>query len=236
MNSFSDFLQKFLTEIKPKGFVESMRNGSTGVGYTLEQMLGITENSFSQPDFIAFLTELKTKRTTSKNSLLTLYTDETGWTMPQIDFIEKNGWNHRKHVGEKTVQGTIRLKTNKRGFALNIDDEKYFCVTKDGVAFMKWEWDPLLTHYMNKFANLVVVDADVKKVNGIEHFHYTALNYFRGTSKELFRRMIENNKIGVDLRLYTQYNEGKGVRNRGTALRIKHKDVKDLYTSQEYFS
>jgi hypothetical protein len=235
MKTFNEFYSKF-HEIKNQGYIKSLRQGPTGVGKTFEQLIGITENSYSLPDFIEFLTELKTKRTSSKSSLLTLYTDETGWTMKQSDFLDQYGWAHRKHIGEKTAQSTIRSKVNKRGFMINADDDEYISVSKNGVVFMKWKWDDPLDHFMKKFKNLIVVDADVKKVNDVEYFHYLAFNHYQGTSKDLFRDMIKRNKICVDLRLYTQYNLNKGVRNRGTAFRIKHKDLIDLYTSKEYFS
>jgi hypothetical protein len=234
MESFEQFLSKF-ADIKSEGFIKTMRGGNTGAGYTLENKLGLTENSISLPDLIAFDTELKTKRIKS-NSLLTLLTDETGWQLPQIDFIEQNGWDHSKHKGEKTVQATIKTKINKRGFHLDVTDADYLMVCKNGESFMKWDWDSTAEHYIAKFPNLIVVDVDVKKEQNVEHFNFRGFNYYRGTSKEIFRSMIENNKIGVDLRLYTQYNLNKGVRNRGTALRIKHNDVKNLYTSQEYYS
>lgn len=235
INSISDFRNKFFCTIKPQGFIKTMRGGSTGIGYTLEQLYEIEENSSSTPDFSNIDSELKAKRKKSKASLLTLYTDESGWTLPQIDFIENYGWNHRKHLGEKTVQSTIKIKKNKRGFWLDVSSEDNLCVVKDGFTFMKWSWNDILTHYMAKFKNLIVVDAEVQKIDDVDYFHYVSFNYYQGTSKEQFRRMIEDNKIGIDLRLYTQYNLNKGVRNRGTALRIKHKDVKDLYTTHEYF-
>lgn len=235
MKTFADFLTKF-TEIKSQGFIQTMRNGNTGAGYTFEQLLGLVENSISLPDLIAFLTELKTKRLNSKSSLLTLYTDETGWQMPQIDFIEMHGWNHSKHKGEKTVQSTISTKINKRGFHLDVSDPDYLRVCKNGSTFMKWEWQPLCEHYISKFANLVVVDVAVKKQGDVEYFHFPSFNHYQNTSIDVFRDAIRNGKIYVDLRLYTQYNLNKGVRNRGTALRIRHTNVPLLYATQEYYA
>lgn len=213
-----------------------MRGGNTGAGYTLEQKLGLVENSYSLPDLMAFLTELKTKRTKSKSSLLTLYTDETGWEMPQIDFIEKHGWNHSKHKGEKTVQSTITTKINKRGFHLDVTDPDYFLVCKDGTAFMKWQWEKIAEHYISKFENLIVVDVDVKKQGDVEYFNYVGFNRYQNTSMNAFRDAAQQGKICVDLRLYTQYNLNKGVRNRGTALRTRHTNVPLLYNTQEYYS
>lgn len=42
--------KKIFYEIKNKGYIKTMRNGPTGVGYTLEYLLGINENNKAKPD------------------------------------------------------------------------------------------------------------------------------------------------------------------------------------------
>ena len=235
MKTFEEFLYQF-HKIKEKGFIKSLRDGNTGAGYTLESELGLIENNLSLPDLIEFSTELKTKRITSKSSSLTLYTNDSAWVTPQIDVIEKYGWNHRKYIGEKTVQSTVTTRVNKRKFNLIVTDPKYLLVCKDDTPFIEWTWETISQDYFNKFGNLIVVDVDVKKVENKEWFHFIAFNRYQNTSTKHFRNAVENGLIDVDLRLYTQYNVGKGVRNRGTALRVKHKNVSKLYDSQEYYS
>jgi hypothetical protein len=234
MESFEDFLKQF-TYVQGLGYVETKRKNNTGIGFTLETLLGLEENSYSLPDLFKIYTELKAKRLGCK-CLLTLYTDESGWLVPQIDFLEKYGWGRKKEPGELTVGSTIKIKPNKRGFSLDITDSDYFKVCKDGVAFMQWQWDNISDHYLTKFKNLIVVDTKVKKINDVEHFNYVGFTHYQGTSADAFRDMIMNNKIYVDLRLHTQYNKNKAVRNHGTALRISHANVSKLYTSQEYFN
>ena len=39
-----------LSEIEQMGYVETLRNGNAGVGYTLEELLGIKENNLQIPD------------------------------------------------------------------------------------------------------------------------------------------------------------------------------------------
>ena len=45
------FKQKF-DAIKERGYIKSHRKGNTGVGHTLEQELGLTENCISGPDLV----------------------------------------------------------------------------------------------------------------------------------------------------------------------------------------
>ena len=44
-----EFSEKF-RQIKEMGFVPSLRKGPTGIGYTLETLLGIDENNDTSPD------------------------------------------------------------------------------------------------------------------------------------------------------------------------------------------
>jgi hypothetical protein len=46
--------------IRAQGYVQSMRTGNTGVGYTLETLLGLQENNISLSDLQ--VAELKAKR------------------------------------------------------------------------------------------------------------------------------------------------------------------------------
>lgn len=49
-DSFLLLKNKF-ESIKNKGWIKSLRRGSTGVGYTFESLLGKDEDSYSLPDF-----------------------------------------------------------------------------------------------------------------------------------------------------------------------------------------
>ncbi len=68
--NFDEFVQR-LKEIKDMGFVKTHRRGNTGVGKTLEDLLGIEENNIPSPN--AVNTELKSARRNAK-SMLTLFT------------------------------------------------------------------------------------------------------------------------------------------------------------------
>lgn len=60
MNITIDEIKRRLTAIKNMGYVKSLRNGPTGIGYTLETLLEIDENNISSPDFGEI--ELKAQR------------------------------------------------------------------------------------------------------------------------------------------------------------------------------
>ena len=64
-------IQRKLNHLKEKGFIPSLRRGSTGIGYTLEKELGLKESNIAIPD-LGGRVELKTSRRES-SSLITLF-------------------------------------------------------------------------------------------------------------------------------------------------------------------
>ena len=65
-----EFKEQFAI-IRDRGFIRTHRNGPTGVGHTLEQELGMTENNIAVPDLGEV--ELKARRIAS-GSMVTLFT------------------------------------------------------------------------------------------------------------------------------------------------------------------
>ena len=68
--TLDDFISEY-SKIKDKGWIRTHRAGPTGVGKTLEDLLGIQENNIDGPDFGEY--ELKSCRLNS-NSMLTIFT------------------------------------------------------------------------------------------------------------------------------------------------------------------
>ena len=86
--------QKKLKNIRSKGFIPSKRKGPTGIGYTLEDELGITENNIAVPD-LGFA-ELKSHRE-NHTGLITLFTfNKKAWKIKPLSAIEKYGSYDRK--------------------------------------------------------------------------------------------------------------------------------------------
>lgn len=225
--NYSEFITKYKT-IKEKGFIKSQRKGDGAVGNTFEDELGLQENNIAGPDIEG--NELKVKRATA-SGLQTLFNKEGEWQMTQIEFLEGYGFPHTKYVGEKTAQSTVKKTPNKRGYYFETDEEHLYVKCKD-VTIVKWNWTQLIEQFGKKFPNCIKVLAETKKIEGVEYFHYNKAYLFKGTTKEKFKELIEEDVISIDFRLYTQYNKGKGVRNRGTAFRIRHEDMDKLFVKE----
>ena len=70
ITTLAEFIEKF-SQICDMGWIKTHRSGPTGIGKTLEDLLGIVENNIDGPDFGDY--ELKSCRLDS-NSMLTIFT------------------------------------------------------------------------------------------------------------------------------------------------------------------
>ena len=87
-------IKEKLKEIKEKGFIKSLRKDNTGIGYTLETLLGIKENNIGEPDFTynGLKVELKAQRKKA-GSRVTLSTKSPVWDpLRDREIINKLGY------------------------------------------------------------------------------------------------------------------------------------------------
>ena len=107
-------LREKLSEIKHKRYVVSLRKGNTGIGHTLETLLGIKENNLKTPDLGAI--EIKSQRRETTNRV-TLFTFNRGvWKIRQRELIERYGYVDTN--GRPSLYCTVNSKPNNQGLFL----------------------------------------------------------------------------------------------------------------------
>ena len=149
-------VQNKLQEIKNKGFVESLRRGSTGIGYTFETLFGVKENNIPIPD-IGGRVEIKTIRKDSQ-SLITLFTFNRGvWHIRQKELIQKYGYIDNK--GRFALKNTVFYdKPIPQGLKLEIDEHKNTIHLIDvtiGKAVATWDVYVIVGTFMTKLSRLL---------------------------------------------------------------------------------
>lgn len=108
MLTYKEFLEK-LKEIKEMSYVKTHRRGNTGIGKTLEDLLGIKENNVPSPNHRMF--ELKSARKNAK-SMLTLFTKSPLPEKANSTLLKKFGYksakgNDRKELHTTVIQGMV---------------------------------------------------------------------------------------------------------------------------------
>jgi hypothetical protein len=227
--NYNEFLNR-IKEIKEMGYVKSHRKGDTGIGKTLEDLLGITENNIAGPDFSIY--ELKSGRKDS-SSMLTLFTKTP---MPKgaiKKLLEVFGYRQRKEAGgvsqkklasylgakikepeepcieEKELHVTVdAIRKNSVGLMLRIvDDRVYIANDKNVEAY--YERSVLEEAFRKKYAKLIYVSASRKKEDSEEYLWFDEAYLLEGFSFKRFSELVEKGVIKLDSVSVTILTEGR---------------------------
>ncbi len=111
-------LRQLLQDLNEVGFVQSERKGATGIGYTLEEWLGVSENNLPIPD-IGGRVEIKATRNTA-NNLITLFTfNRAVWRQPQAEIIRR--WGYTDSKGRLALYSTVSATApNTQGLQVSL--------------------------------------------------------------------------------------------------------------------
>ncbi|WP_461247117.1 MvaI/BcnI family restriction endonuclease [Treponema sp. R6D11] len=217
----ADFSEKF-REIREKGFIPSLRNGPTGIGYTLETLLGINENNDALPDIEG--AELKAHRANSSN-LITLFTfNNKAWKMPPLEAVKKFGSQDRN--GRQGLYYTMSLKPNSAGLFLLVEKDTISVRHISGTIVVEWSLEAIANRFIQKLPALIFVTAFTELRDDKEYFHFQRAQLMKDTTPELLRNQFESENILVDLRLH---DKGTMARNHGTGFRAYEDKLPQLF-------
>ena len=217
--------QKKLKKIRNKGFIPSKRKGPTGIGYTLECELGITENNISIPD-LGFA-ELKSHRE-NHTGLVTLFTfNNKAWKIKPLSAIEKYGSYDKNN--RKGMYYTITQKPNSAGLFLTCNDNTIQVQHTSGEVILNWTMDSIAEKFSQKMKSLILVSAQVELREGREYFHYYRARLLKGSMKKqgLINAFISGDFV-IDLRLHDKITM---ARNHGTGFRVKENKLINLFSN-----
>ena len=213
-------LKKELQEIKKQGFVKSHRVGDTGIGKTLEDLLGIKENNIPLHD-ISDVAELKAYRKDA-TSMLTLFTLEPlpeGGDRDRL-LLDNFGYSKRDNQRSKELHSTLSCRRyNNQWLKLSVEKDKIRVQGRGRRLNIYWDIKSLEKKFHDKLPALVYVLADRKIIKNKEHFNFNEAYLLTDFDFESFKKMVKKDEIVVDFRMY--YRPDGSVRNHGTGFRVK---------------
>jgi len=213
-------LKKELQKIKKQGFVKSHRVGDTGIGKTLEDLLGIKENNIPLHD-ISDVAELKAYRRDA-TSMLTFFTLEPlpeGGDRDRL-LLDNFGYSKRDNQRSKELHSTLSCRRyNNQGLKLSVGKDKIRVQGKGKRLNIYWDIESLEKKFHDKLPALVYVLADRKIIKNKEHFNFNEAYLLTDFDFESFKKMVKKDEIVVDFRMY--YRPDGSVRNHGTGFRVK---------------
>lgn len=221
--TLAEFREK-IADIKKMGWVPSLRRSNTGVGYTLETLLGIEENNVALPDLGAV--ELKSHRINS-TSMVTLFTfDRNVWRLNPLQAVRRYGT--RDVNGRLGLYFTMSPAPTSTGLFLYIEPETISVRHISGEVIAEWSLDALAQQFMKKMPALVLVSALSEMRGDTEYFNYTTARLLEGTSPDILREQILAGNVLVDLRVH---DRPTSARNRGTGFRARKNKLALLFSS-----
>jgi hypothetical protein len=242
---YPDFLQK-IKLIKETGYCKSHRAGDTGIGKTLEDLLGITENNIAGPDFATY--ELKSARKDS-TSMLTLFTKAPTPGSANKRLLDAFGYVQRKRPRnhkqlslegievdrsaisskDKELHVTVdAIKPNSVGLKLEIKKSRILIGNEKNVEAY-WDNDTLRAVFEKKYHGLIYVLAEHKRERGNEYFWFSEAYLLSGFSFKKFSNLVAEGKLKVDLRI-GHYPDGR-PHDHGTGFRVLPRYLPECFDS-----
>ncbi len=222
-------LKEFQTrfqKIKDMGFVQTKRRGPTGVGHTLQVLLGVKEDNIALPDLHD--AELKAHRIGS-SAMITLFTfNRKAWKMNPLEAIRTYGTSDKN--GRLGLYFTMSLTPNSQGLFLHTDQCAISVRHISGVLISEWQLQALKQQFLRKFPAMVLASAFSEERGGVEWFHYTRARLLSDTSEDTLLNQIRSGNIMVDLRLH---DKGTSARNHGTGFRAFEDKLPLLFNKVE---
>lgn len=236
--TLEDFIREF-TKIKERGWIQTHRTGPTGIGKTLEDLLGIPENNLDEPDFGDY--ELKSCRINSQ-SMLTMFTRAPQPAKANTYLRKKYGYSSSVYDNdEKVLHSTLSadrftpIANTGNMLKIHCKLDGIYIESQDAIENVFWSREALKKSFEKKYKNkFVYAKALNRGTASNEEFHFIEAYEVSGFDYDAFITLLEAGKIYVDLRI-GQYHNGKNkgkTHDHGTGFRIREIDQPLLFKTQ----
>jgi len=233
-------LLKKLKDIAGRGFIPSLRVGDTGVGMTLETLLGIAANSSKLPDYKGI--ELKSTRidiTGRQRNRDQLFSKVPAWKLSPIASAE-NLVAARGYIdgdGERALRNTVSGSSpNSQGLYLDVDYANDYLrqmftdiKTQDFSPLhdMTWVMGDLKAALAKKHKETFWVKARHNNDRGNEQFHYVEAEHTANPHIHKLETLFETGLVTMDYTLHLK-STGK-VRDHGYLFKLKANSTAVLF-------
>lgn len=229
-------------KIKKMGWIKSIRKGTTGVGATFENLIGIDENQSPLADYYGI--EIKTKRQFSKPFITLFNLTPKGKTDYEIKRIHDcYAYTYRDNKKYKVLNNSANCtEYTKIGlkyyFKLNVDYNKrkiFLCIYNINKKLIDcstfWSFDSIENKLMCKDNIIAYIESTSKFKSNIEYFKYDSISFYKIKNYETFFKLIEKGKIRITFKIGV-FLSGKRIgeiHDHGTGFDIDKNDIELLY-------
>ncbi len=204
-SSISDELLNFFRQNSDRWF-ESEVLADTGIGRTIETMLGISQNSNKTPDYKGIELKSHREKRSSKNNVL--FTQSPNWELSKLksgrEIVKLYGYDCGD--GRLTYQNTVQCNhPNAQGLGLNLElvkewlELKHYGQNVDDVAV--WALQRLHNRLSEKHRETFWIEVESEIHDGKEYFRYSKIEHTRNPIIPQFDILLDVGMITIDLLL-----------------------------------
>jgi hypothetical protein len=237
--------------IAARGFIQTMRPGPTGVGFTLETLLGIRANSRRAPDYKGI--EIKAGRTAASGRATvrtTLFSKTPDWEISPYGRVELlRAYGRPDDTGRIQIYCELNNKPNPTfGFYLNVDGAADALASLRGdplgepkatdESIFKWPMPALRSALLAKHPETFWVKAQARSSKTTEEFHYFEVSHTPGPLPGNFAPLIETGHVELDFVMHLAKNKkgGDKCRDHGFLFKMWAKDRPLLFAAAKTYS
>jgi hypothetical protein len=230
LDSVESALINKLEIISAKGFIDTLRSGDTGVGMTLETLLGIQANPNRAPDYFGI--EIKAKRVTGRQNRpttrATLFSQVPDWDVSAcrngMAILNKHGYTDPE-TKRLQLYCTNSSTPNPQGLFLQVDENNGILESlKNGNGVIEkvasWRMENLRAQLEAKHKKTFWVKAKTRTNElGAEQFHYIEVDKTESPLSSNLATLIEIGAVTMDYTL-SQKATGNSARDHGYLFKI----------------
>ncbi|WP_233980144.1 MvaI/BcnI family restriction endonuclease [Pectobacterium versatile] len=232
-SSISEELLKKLRDLAMAP-LPALRDGSTGIGYTIETMLGIAANSSKNPDYKGI--EIKSGR--GDRNRTTLFAQVPDWEISpckkSAEILNRYGYERGENLKLYCTLST--KKENTQGLSFIYDEEKDELQEwyKKIELVAVWPGKLLRERLQEKHAETFWILAESEFINDVEHFHLKSVTHTKAPIVSQLLPLIQAGVITMD-HLIKKISGTNRVSEKGPLFKINKKDLDLLFPEPKIY-
>jgi hypothetical protein len=233
-----------LRGVARKGWIQTLRPGDTGVGYTLETELGIPANSRASPDYKGI--ELKSHRIgRGTRAQITAFSKVPDWKNSRLrsskDILIERGYFSAAKQRRQVFHEISALKPNSIGMQLGLTKDstllEQFFVPHDSpetrVRDVQWAMSTLQSSMKKKHRETMWVEAETTGAGKDEAFRYSRVVHTSGYDKDSLPILLESGAMTVHY-LIKETATG-GAKDQGYLFKVAPKYLRTLFEQNDTY-
>jgi hypothetical protein len=246
LNLVASELLANLREHAGNRWIKTLRPGPTGVGFTLESLLGISANNNKSPDFKGI--EIKAGRTKSsrRTTRSTLFSKTPDWMKSRVGsgmrLLEAYGY---ESGGRRQLYCELSNSPNRLGHYLKVDDSLFALhsmfhdeKTAKSEKVFHWDIEVLQSQLLAKHNETFWIKAKTRGSGGDEEFLFSEVVHTRKPLASNISNLFDLGVITLDYCIHEEVSaSGKcSARDHGYLFKIWEKDLNQLFPPPSHYS